>query len=768
MQSLEALGIDGRSHDIRFVEDNWESPVLGAWGLGWEVWMDGMEITQFTYFQQTGSLTLPVPAIEITYGLERILMTLQNVHHFKDIRYTDSLTYGELLLQTEIEMSEFNMNEADVEDQWKRFEIYKKEAERMVERRLALPAYDHLLKCSHAFNVLDARGAVGVTERNVCFGTMRKMAQSIAKLWLERREEMEFPLLKTPLQEHLVHSNGRQTIQNPKTSRLMVLEVGCEELPPDDVVSAINQLETKFKAMLEASRLVYRHLEVHGTTRRLSILVHDLVGEQSAVDTKIRGPPAKIAYESDGSPSKALLGFCKKNQCSVDSVFVEKDGKGTEFVFGMRHERAASASDVLMETIPALLQSVTFRKSMRWNGDTTWSRPIRWLLALHGDAVLPIEFAGLKGQSTTQLLRNEKSGSANISSAEDYLETIRNAGIVLKMEERKEKIWQNVQKAAESVNGFVPGDLKGSLLEEVSNLVEAPSPILASFDSQFLSLPKEVLQTVMQKYQRYFVIYASDGGQLLPHFVSIGNGDFDENLVRSGNEDVLTARFKDAQFFYEEDLQRPLESFRPKLVGTQFHKELGNLLEKVERTERLVKPFSTLLKLENVLSVAERAASISKADLATSLVTEMTSLAGTMGRHYALKSGENENVAEAVFEASLPRFSGDLLPKTPAGLIVSLADKIDSLVGLIAVKCAPTATADPYGLRRMAYGLVEALIQNERSFDIKMAIHEAAEIQPVSVSEDIENETIQFVARRLEQFLLDQGVAAEIGKTLCF
>ena len=766
LKSLDALGIDVTAHDVRFVEDNWESPVLGAWGLGWEVWLDGMEITQFTYFQQAGGLSLPVPAIEITYGLERILMSRQSVHHFKDIQYTDALTYGELFLQTEIEMSRYNMDEAVVEDHWKRFRLYEKEAQVMLEKQLALPAYDNLLKCSHSFNILDARGAVGVTERNVCFGTMRKLTRQVASLWLEQRAKMEFPLLK-PDTRQSIHI-GRSKIQSAVEHRLFVLELGCEEMPPQDVVSAVEQLRDNFESFLQQERLGHDRIDVHGTARRLTVVVHNLTGIQAGLDVKVKGPPVRIAYETDGKPTKALLGFCRKNNCGPTDVTVEADSKGIECVYVVRHEQPLNTADVLTEKIPDLLRRVTFKKSMRWNGAQTWSRPVRWILALHGDVALSFSFAEVTSDNITHLLRNSSSERAVVPSAENYLSTISSSGIVLEAKTRREHIWNAAVAAASSVDGTVPERYAHDLLNEVLYLVEAPSVVLGSFSPEFLLLPREVLETVMQKYQRYFPVYRSgDASEMLPFFVAVGNGEFDEEMVRTGNEDVLRARFKDAQFFYEEDVKEPLENFRPKLAGTLFHKDLGNLLEKSERTQRLVRPFAECMRLASSQPAAERAAELARADLATSLVTEMTGLAGTMGQHYALKSGEASDVADAIFEAVLPRYAGDRLPTTKAGLLVSVADRMDSLVGLIAVKCAPTATADPYGLRRMAYGLVESLIHNQMPFDLHRSIDVTAALQPVDVTRDVKKDVFAFVQRRLEQYLLDQEISPEIGKRGC-
>ncbi|GFH25586.1 uncharacterized protein HaLaN_23572, partial [Haematococcus lacustris] len=307
--SLEALGIDTRAHDVRFVEDNWESPVLGAWGLGWEA----------------GGATLEHPAVEITYGMERIMMSLQGVTNFKDIRYNETLTYGELFLQNEYEMSVYNMDEADVADQRARFELFEREARRLVARRLPVPAYDHLLKLSHTFNILDARGAVGVTERANCFAVMRNLARDITGLWLSRREELGHPLglVAPPAPPNPTPAppsgTSRAEVSSEAAQHSFVLEIGTEELPPEEVQSCVQQLRQRVGPLLQQLRLQHGTIRCEATPRRLAVLV--------------RGPPWKQAFTASGQPSPALLGFCKKNGVDPAEVTKAADNKGVEYVY---------------------------------------------------------------------------------------------------------------------------------------------------------------------------------------------------------------------------------------------------------------------------------------------------------------------------------------------------------------------------------------------------------------------------------------------------
>ena len=449
LKSLEALGIDTKAHDVRFVEDNWESPVLGAWGLGWEVWLDGMEVTQFTYFQQAGGKPLEVPAVEITYGLERILMSLQGVDHFKDITYAPTgVSYGEMFLQNEYEMSVYNLDEADVEGQRARFDLYEREAKLLLAKRLPVPAYDHLLKLSHTFNIMDARGAVGVTERANCFATLRALAREVTTLWAERREEQGFPLgtVPPPTAPALPAILPEALPIEPST---FVLELGSEELPPDDVEAALEQLRSRVPALLDRLRLGHGGVSVEGTPRRLAVIVHALAPRQSNSAEIVRGPPAKVAFDAGGAPTPALLGFCKKSGVTVEDCYTDTmDAKGVEYVFVEVKEEGRAAAQVLAEELPALLQSLTFRKSMRWRGAGAYSRPLRWILALHGAALVPCAMWGVGSGATTRLLRTDADPVRLVTHADEYVRVLRDGGITLGVEKRRADVWKGVGEAA--------------------------------------------------------------------------------------------------------------------------------------------------------------------------------------------------------------------------------------------------------------------------------------------------------------------------------
>ncbi|KAL3699471.1 hypothetical protein R1sor_017493 [Riccia sorocarpa] len=764
--SLAALGIDIKAHDVRFVEDNWESPVLGAWGLGWEVWMDGMEITQFTYFQQAGSLPLSPVSVEITYGLERILMKLQGVDHFKKIEYAPGITYGELFLENEKEMSTYNLELANVERIQKRFSLYAEEAEALLAQGLAIPAYDNVLKTSHAFNLLDARGAVGVTERARFFGRMRSLARQCAQLWVETRVRLNHPMgiwEESPPLSLPALDQGAAQINTPQA---FVLEIGSEELPPQDVVSAISQLEVAIPEFLKSKRLQHGKFSVNGTPRRLVVLVEDLAPRQDDEEKEMRGPPASKAFDKDGKPTKAAEGFCKRNAVSVEDLVVKMDGK-TEYVYAVVKEQSRPTLEVLAEGLPEIISNISFPKTMRWNSQVAYSRPLRWILALHGDTVVPFSYAAVNSGHVSRLLRNSLNPTIQVTSAEEYLSSIKEGGIVLSMEERREIIWAEGSNLAASLNGRIPAEARGSLLDEVANLVESPAPLLGRFDEAFLSLPADVLTTVMRKHQRYFPVVSEATGQLLPAFIAVANGKIDEQLVREGNESVLRSRYEDAKFFYHSDISKKLAEFRPSLKGITFQEKLGSMLDKSLRVEKMVRSLGLAMGLdETSIRTAQEAAPIASADLATYMVMEFTNLAGIMGKHYASKEGYSLGVQEAIFESVLPRHADDILPRSDPGILLAVADRLDSLVGLFAVGCQPTASADPFGLRRSAYGLVQALVENDKKLNLNEGLRIAAETLPVDVPESTLQEVSSFVTRRLEQLLIDDGANVEFVRSV--
>jgi len=756
LDSLRALGIDPAVHDIRFVEDNWESPVLGAWGLGWEVWLDGQEITQFTYFQQAGGLDLDPVSVEITYGLERIVMVLQGVKAFTEIRWRGDVTYGDILLRGEVEHCTYNFEVADVSNLRQMYDLCEAEALNALQRELVLPAHDYVLKCSHIFNVLDARGAIGVTERAGYFVRMRDLSRKVAQLMAAQREALGYPL-KGAFAAETAELPALPPVTEPagEGPHELLFEIGVEELPVADLDSAIAQLQGGLHDALQAARLSYTGLEVLGTPRRLVARVHGLPAQQPDVEQVSRGPAVSIAYDEAGQPTRAAQGFARSRGIDVADL-QQRDFDGKPYVIAVTTERGRGTAAVLADLLPQVCAGLRFVKSMRWNeSGVAFSRPVRWLVALLGNQVVPFEYAGVQSGRVTRGIRPGGSQPCVLASVAAYDPFIAEQGIVLDVLGREDAIARRARELAAQVGGESGGD--AALLREVANLVEGPVPILGSFDESYLSLPDAVLLAVMQKHQRYLPVVSD--GRLLPHFVAVANGgQLDQDAVREGNQEVLRARYADAAFFYAADTRRPLGDVTEQLDTLAFQENLGSVLDKVHRLERLVPDMCELLSLsQEETAMASRAAALCKSDLATQLVVEFTSLQGIMGRHYAALSGEPEPVALAIEEHYLPRSMGDRLPTANEGLAVGLADRLDTLVGLFAVGIRPTGGADPWGLRRAALGIVQVLVERRLSLSLAQAISAAAEQLPVTVEPKVLRDVQEFVIRRLEGYLRDAG-----------
>ncbi len=762
LESLRAIGIDPAKHDIRFVEDNWAQPAISAWGLGWEVWLDGLEITQFTYFQQVGGLTLDPVSVEYTYGLERIAMALQGVRDFKDIRWNQNVKYGDVYLQNEQESSKYAFELADVDRLRVIFDLYEAEARVCLENHQVLPAHDYVLKCNHTFNILDTRGAVGVTERAAFFRRMRALSREVAQAYVEQRTRLEYPLLADAEDEMPVSEVKLENVVSttpasyPSTPSPFLMEIGTEELPHGDLEDALSQLKESVPAMFESLRLRHGSIKVLGTPRRLVLFIEGLEPFQSDMEEVVKGPPASRAFDSAGAPTRAAEGFARSRGVAISDLEV-REIEGGEYVVAIVRQKGRNTAEILLEALPELIAGIQFSKSMRWNWtNVAFSRPIRWLLAFFGEIVIPFEYAGLRAGNVTRGLRFLEPPEITVNTPDAYFTALQEQGIIIDPIERKADIEAQIAEAAAEVGGEILPD--PDLITEVTHLVEAPSALLGNFNPRHLDLPHEVLTGVMKVHQRYFPVYQY--GILLPHFVTVTNKPAGMPLeaIKRGNEDVIRARFADAAYFVREDLKTPLEDFVAKLDKLTYQADLGSMLDKTHRITHLIPVISEMVGLNpDEVDSATRAAYLCKADLATQMVVDMTSLQGIIGRHYARVSGEPEAVIAAIFEHYLPRTSSDSPPKTSPGLVVGLADRFDSLVGLFAVGLAPTGNKDPFAQRRAALGLVSNLIAWNLDFDVRVAMQAAAVNLPIEVSPKSQDECLKFIVERLRNVLLDEG-----------
>jgi glycyl-tRNA synthetase len=758
LESLEALGIDTRAHDIRFIEDNWASPALGAWGLGWEVWLDGLEITQFTYFQQAGGIVLDPIAVEITYGLERILMALENVRHFSQIHYNDTVTYGEVFAQSEYEMSRYYLDDADVELGHRLFQLYADEAQRMLDRKLPVPAYSYVLKCSHTFNVLDARGAISTTERARSFGLMRRLTRSVSELWVARREELGFPL-------------GQWSPPAPATAaplpdvsgtQPLLIEIGVEELPHVDVRRATESVRAAVEEQLAASTLEHGAVTVRATPRRIVVTVDDVAESEADTTHTVRGPRASAAYGEDGEPSKALLGFLRGQGKTPEDV-TRVDVDGVDYVAVERFVPGRTSPSIVAGLADAAVRSLHAERNMRWGDpELSYSRPVRWLVVLLGTTHVPVAVSTLVSGTATRVLRSAAEPVLEVTDARTFTGLLAGAGIVLDRAERRERIVAAATELAASVGGRVDLDGESDLVDEVTDIVEDPRPILGSFEERFLDLPPQVLRTVMRKHQRYLPVVGADGA-MLPHFITFANGPHDTPLVRAGNESVIRARYEDAAFFWRADLEVSPEELRSRLGALTFEERLGSFDDRVNRITDLARTFTAAYALdEKDAETVRRAASLGKFDLASQMVVELSSLAGTMAQEYAVRAGESAAVAQALAEMEMPRSSASGEPLSVPGAVLSLADRFDLLTSMYAVGSVPSGTSDPFGVRRTALGLVRVL----RAFpalsavSVRDGIRAAAERlaeQGIEASPAVQEQAVDFVRQRYEQQLIEAG-----------
>ena len=761
LRSLEAIGIDPREHDIRFVEDNWQQPALGAWGLGWEVWLDGQEITQFTYFQQAGGLVVDPVAVEITYGLERITMPLQRVNHFKEMRWNDTFTDGDINLQGEIEHSKYYFEVADVDRMRQLLALYEQEVEEALKNGLVLPAYDYILKSSHTFNILDTRGAVGVTERQAMFSRMRDMAHRVSEAYVGQRRELDFPFLKKEAVPVQVSTVEATSTNYPTQAADFLLEIGTEELPAADLQSALEQLSARVPGLLDELRLAHGAIAVVGTPRRLVVMIEKLAALQQEKETLVKGPPASRGFDENGHPTRAAEGFAQGKGVSVNDLQT-REIDGGSYLVAVVKEVCHPAHKVLRDALARLVEGIKFDKTMRWNHtNVPFSRPVRWLLALHGEGAVPFEFAGLTAGNVTHGLRFPEPASMAVHSLDEYRSYLSSQGILLDPQERRDTIRAQVNRLCTEVGGSPVID--EVLLDEVNQLVEAPTALLGKFNPSHLELPADVLISVMKKHLRYFPVFDASGA-LLPYFIAVRTGDGRGlDVVTDGNEQVIRARFTDANFFIKEDLQHKLEDLLGRLGTLTFQYKLGSMLDKSRRVNALVEPLADALMLTTQEKVtALRAATLCKADLVSHMVVEMTSLQGIMGRYYALHSGETPAVAEAISEHYLPRFTGDELPVTKPGLAVGIADRLDSLVGLFAAGLAPTGTKDPFAQRRAAIGLVQLLSTFDLDFDLRKWMQLAAEKLPLDASAESLQACAEFISGRQRSNLIELGFRYDV------
>ncbi|HLR66481.1 MAG TPA: glycine--tRNA ligase subunit beta [Virgibacillus sp.] len=544
----------------------------------------------------------------------------------------------------------------------------------------------------------------------------------------------------------------------------ILFEIGLEELPARFIYNAEKQLATKTKNWLEKLRISFESITTYSTPRRLAVLIKKAAEEQTTIEEEAKGPAEKIAKDEHGDWTKAAIGFTKGQGKTTDDIYT-KEVKGTNYIFVKKHIIGKRTKD-LLPSFQSIIESIQFANNMRWAEETIrYARPIRWLVALYGEHVIPFEIAHVKTSNITYGHRY-LGKTIQLQSPDEYETKLKDNFVIANPQDRKQLILDGIQSLERKESFQVP--VEQDLLNEVCNLVEYPSVFQGSFDPDFLQLPSEVLVTSMKEHQRYFPVKSNEG-KLLPYFIGVRNGDYHAiHTVIKGNEKVLKARLSDAQFFYEEDRKQSISFFQKKLERVVFQDKLGTLKDKVDRIVEISEQLGKLLNLDkNTLTKVKRAAEICKFDLTTNMVNEFTELQGIMGETYALHFNEDAEVAKGLREHYLPDHANGELPVTILGSIVSVADKLDTIVGCIAAGLVPSGSQDPYGLRRQAVAILRIMESNNWNISLESLINitlNRYQALPVDlkINNDVKNELNKFFRLRATFLFKEMGIEQDV------
>jgi glycyl-tRNA synthetase len=771
LQSLEALGLDLTKHDFRFVEDNWQSPSLGAWGLGWEAWLDGMEITQFTYFQECGGVKLDVRACELTYGIERICMYLQGVESVYDLKWAPSgITYGDVYHASEVEFCKYNFEAADAAKLLQVFDLWETEGKRLLDEGLILPAYDHCLKLSHCFNLLDARGALSVAERGRFLLRCRSIAERCAKGFFAQRKEMGFPLTKLPrLLQDSPAPNDKVDRAAFKAKDTLLLEIGVEELPHNDVKTVLAQVPQLAEQLFTEFGLAHGGLDYFVTPRRIAIVAKDVPAKQADTSKEARGPKKGAAQNDKGEWTTPAIKFAEANGATVNDIYFQVQGKD-EYCFVKAESKGKHITELVGPLVDKLIRGFRFGKSMGWEDSTfVFSRPIRWLVALHGSQLIPFSWA-LREDSEIGPARYLYSGRTTfghrrlgetkitLNAATEYRERLRKGFVLVDRDERMQALRGKVDALCAQLG--LSAEIDEDLFDEICDLVEWPEPIVAEIPKDALVLPEDIIITPMKVHQRYIPIREKNG-KLSHHFLCVANGEHTkegQQIIRGGNERVLNARLRDARYFWDSDTKTSLRDFAKKLNTIMFHQKLGTVADKVARIKNLYQRIKGALPSVDETAFAELL-DLMKADLCTQMVFEFDSLEGVVGMLYAEKESLPVAISNAIFEHRLPRNAGDKLPESNLGAIAGILDRLDTLAGYFGIGQRVKGTSDPFGLRRNALALLTVLRAKNIDVDLESMLCAAIENYGATVEDPALTlkDVLSFFSDRLSVLSKDEG-----------
>ena len=535
----------------------------------------------------------------------------------------------------------------------------------------------------------------------------------------------------------------------------LLFEIGAEEIPAGFMPNILGQLKQLAETKLNDAHLPFESIATYGTPRRLALIVKGLADTSAEISERHKGPSASIAYDADGNATKAAIGFARGKGLDVADLVVE-DG----YIYAETKTAGVPAKDIISDMLPQLITGLNFPKSMHWgNLDAKFVRPVRWLVALLDEEVIPVEFATVKSGNVTRGHRFLGADGIIIKNAVSYVDTLKENFVMVDQDARRELISKQLHDIAVSKNASIVWD--DDLLEEINYLVEWPTALCGGFEESYLALPDAAIITPMKDHQRYFPLVDQDG-KLLPMFLTVRNGsDHSIEVVQAGNERVLRARLDDAKFFFNEDRKKPLIDRQDGLTKIVFQEGLGNLADKTERLLKLGRVFGEECGLhEDAAVVLERATELAKTDLTTGMVTEFTELQGVMGKEYALLDGESPEVAEAIFEQYLPRFAGDVLPQTEAGKVLSIIDKVDNIVATFSRGLIPTGSQDPYALRRQTIGILNILLGSEWNISLRPIFKSSMELLnvPAEKQDELLGQVEEFFTLRLKNIFLDREV----------
>lgn len=545
-----------------------------------------------------------------------------------------------------------------------------------------------------------------------------------------------------------------------------LLEVGMEELPASYSKLAIEQFKSAFEKLLNENSYKDYEVNVYTTPRRITTIINNIIENESIEKEEIKGPSKSISFDDAGNPTKALQGFLKSKGLDVKDIFF-KDMGGTEYVFANVEHKSLTFKELIERNAESIIRKIVFPKSMKWGGrDLKFARPIRWIVSLYNDKVVKFNLENIRVSNLTNGHRFLSKKDIEISDAHDYMKIMEDNFVIVDNSERKSRIRLESERLAKSVGGSIQND--EAIIDQVTNLVEYPTPLLGTIKDQYLELPDEVVITPMKDHLRYFPVVDSKN-RLMNHFITVRNGD-DKHLdiVRKGNEKVLAARLEDAKFFFNEDRKKNLEDYVNDLRTIVFQDKLGTLYDKTLRNIKLSEKICEDLNVgEETVETTKRAAYLSKADLATKLVVEFTELQGVMGKIYAKLSGETVGVQEAIYEHYLPRYAQDSLPSTTAGVILAVADKLDTISGLFSIGTRPSGSQDPFGIRRATLGIINIVLEKSLDVSIDSLIEETL-YNYVNINElkfdydEVKKNVLDYIKTRFIGILQDSNYDANL------